>query len=114
MPVPLRLVQHFERSADRQTSTDQRQKLLVEYKKRFEFCLAPARSTARFDTEYVITGMGKTRAQLFSSGSRVHLFLYASTFIGQLDDELCHNVPAGIPGSPKLSPISRVTVPIGR
>src|ERR1035438_7877218 len=38
----------------------------------------------------MVAGMGEAGAQLLGRGRRLHLFLHASTLIGQLDNELCH------------------------
>jgi hypothetical protein len=56
----------------------------------------------------VVTGVGKPQTQLICGSRRLHLLLHTTTFIGQLDDELCHDSsPAFVAGYPLYLPLIR-------
>ena len=92
--ILLPLGQHLQRPQNGQPGADQRKELLVEDEKRLQLDLAPrqpAKARTRAHRKHMVPGMGKARPQLIGGGRRMHLFLHASTLIGQLDDELCHS-----------------------
>jgi hypothetical protein len=72
---------------------DQSEELLVEDEEGFKLDLAlgqKIQAASGADGEDVVASMDEAVAQFLGGGSRLHLFLHASTLIAQLDDELCH------------------------
>ena len=111
--VLLDLGEHLERAEDGQAGADEGKKLLIEDEEGLELDLAPRdplKPRAGADGEDVVAGMGEAAAQFFGGGRGLHLLLYATTFIGQLDYELCHRSgcrpgPGGAAGLPVRFPV---------
>ena len=93
MRILLVLGQHLDRAHNRQSSANQRKKLLVENEKGLQLDLAlraSAKTALGFDGKDVVAGVNKAGAQFFGSGCRLHLLLYATALVGHFDYEFRH------------------------
>ena len=84
--------QHLQRAEDGQAGANEGEELRIEDEEGLELDLAAAAAdgAAGADRKDVIARVGEAGLQLVGRGRGLHLLLYVATFIGQLDDELCH------------------------
>src|SRR6266702_4328675 len=86
--------QQFDRSQDRKSGANQRQKLLVEDQESLQFhflgLALPCEQATRLHGVDVVTSLGKPCPQLLRRSRGVRLLLHAPTLIRQPDHELSH------------------------